>query len=118
LTATTGDDGVANFAGNVGTGVYVLSESAISGHSNSYLTKYFQSAYADKKYTYGEYALKDFATTGKGIFLGYTTVVRDDQVVVTDSITLNDYDITDLALKVKNPLLGSLTVLKTDKATG
>lgn len=118
LTARTGTDGVARFAGNVGTGVYVLSESAISGHSNSYLTKYFQSAYADEKYTYDAYALKDFATTGKGIFLGYTTVVRNDQVVVTDSITLNDYGITEAELKVENPLLGSLTVLKTDKATG
>lgn len=109
---------MARFAGNVGTGVYVLSESAISGHSNSYLTKYFQSAYADEKYTYDTYALKDFATTGKGIFLGYTTEVRNDQVVVTDSITLNDYGITEAELKVENPLLGSLTVLKTDKATG
>lgn len=118
LTAQTGTYGVARFAGNVGTGVYVLSESAGSGYSNSYLTKYFQSAYADKKYTYGEYALKDFATAGEGIFLGYTTVVRDGQVVVTDSITLNDYGITEAALKVENPSLGSLTVLKTDKATG
>ena len=118
LTAQTGRDGVARFAGNVGTGVYVLSESAISGHSNSYLTKYFQSAYADEKYTYEEYALKDFATAGNGIFLGYTTVVRDGQVVVTDSITLNDYGITEAELKVENPLLGSLTVLKTDKVTG
>lgn len=118
LTAQTGTDGVARFAGNVGTGVYVLSESAGSEYSNSYLTKYFQSAYADGKYTYGEYALKDFATAGKGIFLGYTTVVRDGQVVVTDSITLNDYGITEAELKVENPSLGSLTVLKTDKATG
>lgn len=117
LTAQTGTDGVARFAGNVGTGVYVLSESAGSEYSNSYLTKYFQSAYADGKYTYEEYALKDFATAGKGIFLGYTTVVRDGQVVVTDSITLNDYGITEAELKVENPLLGSLTVLKTDKAT-
>ena len=118
LTAQTGTDGVARFDGNVGTGVYVLSESAGSEYSNSYLTKYFQSAYADEKYTYDTYALKDFATAGKGIFLGYTTVVRNDQVVVTDSITLNDYDITEAELKVENPLLGSLTVLKTDKATG
>lgn len=118
LTARTGTDGVARFAGNVGTGVYVLSESAVSGHSNSYLTKYFQSAYADGKYTYDTYALKDFTTAGKGIFLGYTTEVRSDQVVVTDSITLNDYGITEAALKVENPSLGSLTVLKTDKATG
>lgn len=122
LTAQTGTDGVARFAGNVGTGVYILSESAGSEYSNSYLTKYFQSAYADEKYTYNntydKYALKDFATAGKGIFLGYTTVVRDGQVVVTDSITLNDYGITEAALKVENPLLGSLTVLKTDKATG
>ena len=118
LTAQTGTDGVARFAGNVGTGVYVLSESAGSEYSNSYLTKYFQSAYADGKYTYDAYALKDFATAGEGIFLGYTTVVRDGQVVVTDSITLNDYGITEAALKVENPSLGSLTVLKTDKATG
>ena len=109
---------MARFAGNVGTGVYVLSESAGSEYSNSYLTKYFQSAYADEKYTYDKYALKDFATARKGIFLGYTTVVRDGQVVVTDSITLNDYGITEAALKVENPSLGSLTVLKTDKATG
>lgn len=118
LTAKTGDGGVANFTGNVGTGVYILSESAGSEYSNSYLSKYFQSAYADEKYTYGTYALKDFATTGKGIFLGYTTKVRDGQVVVTDSINLDDYGITDLALKVENPLLGSLTILKTDKVTG
>lgn len=122
LTATTGDEGVARFTGKVGTGVYVLSESAGSEYSNSYLTKYFQSAYADEKYTYDntydKYALKDFATAGKGIFLGYTTEVRDDQVVVTDSITLNDYGITEAELKVENPLLGSLTVLKTDKVTG
>ena len=39
-------------------------------------------------------------------------------MVVTDSITLNDYGITEAELKVENPLLGSLTVLKTDKATG
>lgn len=118
LTATTGDDGVANFTGNVGTGVYVLSESAGSEYSNSYLSKYFQSAYADEKYTYGTYALKDFATAGEGIFLGYTTKVSDGQVVVTDSINLDDYEITEAELKVENPLLGSLTILKTDKVTG
>ncbi len=115
LNAKTGDDGVADFTGNVGTGVYVLSESEGSEYSNSYLTKYFQSAYG-QGHINGAYDLQNFTTTG--IFLGYTTEVSDGQVVVKDCVNLDDYGITDLALKVENPSLGSLTISKKDKNTG
>lgn len=116
LTAKTADDGIATFT-NVGSEVYVLSEGAVQGHSNRYLAKYFQSAYADG-HTWGSYALKNFATANQGIFLGFTTQVRDDQVVVTGSINLDDYGIGDLTVGVQNPALGSLTIKKADANTG
>ena len=117
LTATTGDDGVATISG-IGSGSYVLSETAApGGYSNAYLKEYLASAYADG-YSYGSYSLADFATGGEGIWLGFVTEQDGNDVVVTDVVDLSDYGVTDLKLKIENPALSSIKIIKTDNLTG
>lgn len=80
LTATTNSEGKASFSG-IGSGVYTLSETeAAAGYSKDYLETYLQATYADGDHVWETYALSGFAT--EGIFLGFVTEARDDQVVV------------------------------------
>lgn len=110
----SGTDGVATID-NIGSGVYVLSEvTAPGGYSNAYLKEYLASVYADG-YSYGSYSLKDFATSG--IWLGFVTEQDGNDVVVTDVVDLSDYGVADLQLKIENPALSSIKIIKTDDLT-
>ena len=112
----SGTDGVATID-NIGSGVYVLSEvTAPGGYSNAYLKEYLASAYADG-HSYGSYSLKDFATSGKGIWLGFVTKQRGNDVVVTDVVDLSDYGVAGLQLTIENPDLSSIKIIKTDNLT-
>lgn len=109
-TAATGaDDGIATFQ-NLTTGNYILSETtAPAGYSKGYLNKYFQATYTND--------LKNFAASG--IFLGFTTELKENQMVVTDVTDLSDYGITGtLTLDVPDPELGQITIVKTSQADG
>ena len=111
LTAVTKQDGTAAFFG-IGTGVYRLAETAAaSGHSKAYLHPYFQSAYGTG-HQYASYRLADFAS--KGIFLGFETELKDNQMVVSNIVDLKDYGLDDLLLEVVNPELCELILQKTD----
>lgn len=111
LTAVTKQDGTAEFFG-IGTGVYRLAETAAaSGHSKAYLNPYFQSAYGTG-HQYASYRLADFAS--KGIFLGFETELKDNQMVVSNIVDLKDYGLDDLLLEVVNPELCELILQKTD----
>ena len=112
LTAVTGQDGSATFS-RIGTGVYKLAETvAAPGHSREYLNHYLRSAYANG-YQYDDtYRLADFAS--KGIFLGFVTERRGDQMVVSNVVDLQDYGVKSLTLSVTDPRLCSLKILKTD----
>lgn len=115
-STVSGMDGVVTID-NIGSGVYVLSEvTAPDGYSNAYLKEYLASAYADG-HSYGSYSLKDFATGGKGIWLGFVTEQHGNDVVVTDVVDLSDYGVNDLQLKIKNPALSSIKIIKTDNLT-
>ena len=112
----SGTDGVATID-NIGSGVYVLSEvTAPGGYSNAYLKEYLASVYADG-HSYGSYSLKDFATGGEGIWLGFVTEQDGNDVVVTDVVDLSDYGVADLQLKIENPALSSIKIIKTDDLT-
>lgn len=63
------------------------------------------------------YALADFAD-GDGIFLGYETTQKGNDVVITNKVDLSDYGITDRVLKIRDPAKGSLTLKKEDAQTG
>ncbi len=113
-STASGTDGVATIY-NIGSGVYVLSEvTAPGGYSNAYLKEYLASAYADG-YSYGSYSLADFATGG--IWLGFVTEQDGNDVVVTNVVDLSDYGVADLKLKIENPALGSIKIIKTDNIT-
>ena len=111
LTAVTKQDGTAAFIG-IGTGVYRLAETAAAScHSKAYLHPYFQSAYGTG-HQYASYRLADFAS--KGIFLGFETELKDNQMVVSNIVDLKDYGLDDLLLEVVNPELCELILQKTD----
>ena len=115
-STASGTDGVVTID-NIGSGVYVLSEvTAPDDYSNAYLEKYLASAYADG-YSYGSYSLKDFATSGKGIWLGFVTEQHGNDVVVTNVVDLSDYGVADLQLTIENPALSSIKIIKTDNLT-
>ena len=118
LSSTKGADGIYTID-NIGSGVYVLSETAApNGYSKAYLKEYLASAYAaNKKVSVDgkEYSLADFATGG--IWLGFVTEQRGNDVVVTDVVDLSDYGVDDLALKIENPALSSVKIIKTDNLT-
>ena len=115
LSATTGDNGVAAI-NNIGSGTYVLSETAAPNtYSKAYLEEYLASAYANnKKVKVGdkEYSLANFATGG--IWLGFVTEFKDGQMVVADVVDLSDYGVADLTLYIADPALGSIKIVKTD----
>lgn len=123
LSATTGTDGTATVTG-IGSGVYTLSETVPAGYSANYLDAYLRETYGtghtanltDFTNTAStSYDLADFA--GDGIFLGYETKLENNQVIVTNDVTLADYKVSNLTLGVKNPALSSLTLQKQDKDT-
>lgn len=62
------------------------------------------------------YALADFADDD-GIFLGYETTQKGNDVVITNKVDLSDYGITDRVLKIRDPAKGSLTLKKEDAQT-
>ena len=96
----TKQDGTAAFFG-IGTGVYRLAETAAaSGHSKAYLHPYFQSAYGTG-YQYAGYRLADFAS--KGIFLGFETELKDNQMVVSNIVTSRTTGWTTCCWKFVNP---------------
>lgn len=119
-STASGTDGVATI-NNIGSGVYVLSEvTAPGGYSNAYLKEYLASDYAGNAAVEvggQSYSLADFATGGKGIWLGFVTEQRGNDVVVTNVVDLSDYGVNDLQLKIKNPALSSIKIIKTDDLT-
>lgn len=50
----------------------------------------------------------------KGIFLGFETELKDNQMVVSNIVDLKDYGLDDLLLEVVNPELCELILQKTD----
>lgn len=116
LSAQTGENGVATIE-NIGSGTYVLSETkAASGYSSAYLETYMQSTYASG-YEQGGYRLAEFATSGKGIYLGLQTSLKNGDVVVDKVIDLNEYGIQGLQLQLQDPALCALTIIKQDRQT-
>ena len=118
----TGTDGKATLQA-IGTGTYVLSESGTpAGYSSRYLEEYLAAAYGSNTTVTvndKEYKLSEFATSGKGIYLGYTiehrtTGSNTGETVVTKKIDLSSYDVSDLVLDIQNPALCSLTITKED----
>lgn len=116
-SSSSGMDGTVTID-NIGSGVYVLSEvTAPGGYSKVYLKQYMESVYADG-YEYNGYSLGNFATEGKGIWLGYETEQRGNEVVVTQAVDLGDYGVDGLQLMIEDPALSSLKIIKTDDLTG
>lgn len=116
-TITGVDNGGTITFSNIGSGEYKLEETAApSDYDNGYLGLYLQDAYANSsKVTIEdqEYSLATF--DDKGIYLGYTTVFENGDVLVKEVIDLDDYltgENEDLV--VKDPSLSSLTITKKD----
>ena len=124
ITSTNkGKDDSTQVLSNISSGTYVLSETPGTGYTNSYFATYFAAQYGQISGTAGSInQLVNEVNGKKGIFLGYTTTLKDDEngtsVVVQNKTDIYDYGIPEnndgIDLNIKNPEIVAFDIKKED----
>ena len=126
ITSTNkGEDDSTQVLSNISSGTYVLSETPGpgTGYTNSYFASYFAAQYGQISGTAGSInQLVNEVNGKKGIFLGYTTTLKNDEnetsVVVQNKTDIYDYGIPEnndgIDLNIKNPEIVAFDIKKED----
>lgn len=122
-SADKGEGDPTQVLSNISSGTYVLSETPGTGYTNSYFASYFAAQYGERSGTAGSInqLVNEVEVNGekkKGIFLGYTTTLKDDEIVVQSKTDIYDYGIIEsndgIDLNIKNPKTVAFNIKKED----